>query len=240
MKLFFTDTSPYARKVRVVAIELGLQDRIATQFLRPLPTAVDATLSSVNPLSKIPALVLDDGTALYDSPVICEYLDTLHAGPKLVPASGPARFRVLRLQALCDGILEAAILVFYERSQRPPALHWAPWLDGQAQKARQGLDELEREAASFELPASFGPPASGGPPPGRAAPGTTAPGAMTSRSDDERAGVDLAQICAGVTIGWLELRGVLGDVRAGRPKLSAWYDAFRERPSMRATEPPKV
>jgi glutathione S-transferase len=224
MKLFFTDTSPYARKVRVVALELALQDRIETQFLRPMPTAVDATLSSVNPLSKIPALVLDDGTALYDSPVICEYLDTLHAGPKLVPASGPARFRVLRLQALCDGILEAAILVFYERSQRPPAMHWGPWLDGQAQKARQGLDELEREAASF----------------GPQAPGALAPGAVTSTSDDERAGVDLAQICAGVTIGWLELRGVLGDIRAGRPKLGAWYDAFRTRPSMRATVPPKA
>jgi glutathione S-transferase len=224
MKLFFTDTSPYSRKVRVVAIELGLQDRIETQFLRVRPTAVDATLSSVNPLSKIPALVLDDGTALYDSPVICEYLDTLHAGPKLVPPSGPARFRVLRLQALCDGILEAAILVFYERSQRPAALHWAPWLEGQAQKARQSLDELEREVAAFGTPPS----------------GATVPGAITPRSSDERAGVDLAQICAGVTLGWLELRNVLGDIRAGRPKLVAWYDAFRERPSMRGTEPPKA
>jgi glutathione S-transferase len=128
------------------------------------------------------------------------------------------------LQALCDGILEAAILVFYERSQRPPALHWDPWLDGQTQKARQGLDELEREAASF------GPPASG----------PTTPGATSPMSGGERTGVDLAQICAGVTIGWLELRGVIGDIRTGRPKLSAWYDAFRARPSMRATEPPKA
>ena len=232
MKLFFTDTSPYSRKVRVVAIELGLQDRIETQFLRVRPTAIDATLSSVNPLSKIPALVLDDGTALYDSPVICEYLDTLHAGPKLVPASGPARFRVLRLQALCDGILEAAILVFYERSQRPPALHWDPWLDGQTQKAQQGLDELEREAASFGSPASGTMTSTSD--------GATASPAAAPISDDERAGIDLAQICAGVTVGWLELRGVIGDIRAGRPKLCAWYDAFRERPSMRATEPPKA
>ncbi|MGA3123891.1 MAG: glutathione S-transferase N-terminal domain-containing protein [Polyangiaceae bacterium] len=201
MKLFFTETSPYVRKVRVAAFELGLQDRIETQFLRPVPVAADATLSRVNPLSKIPALVLDDGTTLYDSPVICEYLDTLHAGEKLVPDRGPPRFRVLRLQALCDGILEAAILVFYERTARPQALHWAPWTDGQSQKARQGLDELEREAPSFG------------------------------------SNVDLAQICTAVTLSWLEFRQVLGDIRAGRPKLSAWYDAFRTRPSMHATEP---
>ena len=201
MILYHTPTSPFVRKVLVAAHELGLANRIETRFLRPMPTRAEPTLSAANPLSKIPALLLDDGSALYDSGVICDYLDTLHAGPRLVPASGPARFRVLRQQALCDGILEAVILVFYERTMRPAELQWPAWLDGQAEKATQGLDALEREAPSFG------------------------------------AEVDLGQISAGVTLGWLELRGVLGDVRVGRPALATWYEAFRARPSMTATEP---
>lgn len=201
MILYHTPTSPFVRKVLVAAHELGLANRIETRFLRPMPTRAEPTLSAANPLSKIPALLLDDGSALYDSGVICDYLDTLHAGPRLVPASGPARFRVLRQQALCDGILEAVILVFYERTMRPAELQWPAWLDGQAEKATQGLDALEREAPSFG------------------------------------AEVDLGQISAGVTLGWLELRGVLGDVRVGRPALATWYEAFRARPSMAATEP---
>ena len=201
MKLFFTETSPFVRKVRVAAAELGLSDRIQLEFLRPKPTVTDPTLSAANPLSKIPALVLDDGDVLYDSAVICEYLDTLHAGKTLVPSSGAARFRTLRQQALCDGILEAGILVFYEKTGRPPEKHWDEWLSGQSAKASQGFDALEREVASF------GPD------------------------------VDLAQICAGVTFGWFEFRKPIGDIRSGRPKLTAWYDSFRARASMKATEP---
>src|SRR6185369_16272202 len=124
MILYHTPTSPFVRKVMIAAHELGLADRIETRFLRPVPTKADATLSCANPLNKIPALILDDGSALYDSPVIVEYLDSLHGAPRLVPASGPARWRVLRQQALCDGILDAAILVFYERATRPAELHW--------------------------------------------------------------------------------------------------------------------
>jgi glutathione S-transferase len=201
MILYHTPTSPFVRKVLVAAHELGLAERLETRFLRPVPTRADPALSAANPLSKIPALILDDGSAIYDSAVICEYLDSLHAGPRLVAASGPARFRALRQQALCDGILEAAILVFYERSMRPAALQWPAWLEGQAEKATQGLDALEREAPSFG------------------------------------AEVDLGQVCAGITVGWLEFRGVLGDLRATRPALTAWYEGFRARPSMKATEP---
>jgi glutathione S-transferase len=201
MKLYFTETSPFVRKVRVAAIELGLADRIQLEFLRPSPTVANPTLSATNPLSKIPALVLDDGSTLYDSAVICEYLDTLSPTKKLTPASGAARFRVLRLQALCDGILEAGVLVFYERSGRPAEKHWEEWLSGQTQKATQGLDALEREVASF---------------------------------GDE---IDLAQICAAITIGWLEFRKPVGDFRSGRPQLTAWYEKFSARPSMQATAP---
>jgi glutathione S-transferase len=201
MKLYFTPTSPFVRKVMVVAHEVGLAGRLTTTFLRPTPTRADAELSRDNPLSKIPVLVTDDGLSLYDSAVICEYLDSLHPGRKIIPAPGPDRWRALRGQALADGILEASVLVFYERTMRPEEKHWAPWIDGQAEKARQGLDALEKDAASF---------------------------------GDE---VDLGQICAAVTFGWLEYRNVHGNIRQGRPTLSAWYNRFRTRDSMVATEP---
>jgi glutathione S-transferase len=201
MKLYYTPTSPFVRKVMLVAHEKGLADRIETVFLRPVPTKADATLSKDNPLSKIPALVVPDGPALYDSAVICEYLDSLAPSPKLVPASGPARWHVLRLQALADGILEAGVAVFYERTMRPKELLWDAWVAGQSEKALQGLAALEAAVQAFP---------------------------------EE---VDLAQLCAGATLGWLEFRGALGDIRAGRRELFAWYDTFRQRPSMRATEP---
>lgn len=201
MKLYYTPTSPFVRKVLVCTHELGLADRIETVLLRPSPTKADPTLSKANPINKIPALVLDDGSALYDSPVICEYLSSLVPERLLVPASGPERWRVLRVQALCDGVLDAGILYFYEKSHRPRHLWWEPWLDGQKEKALQGLDALEREVAHF---------------------GTS---------------IDLAQICAGVTLGWLEFRDVFGDIRAKRPSLFRWYDEFAKRPSMAATVP---
>ena len=146
MKLFYTPTSPFVRKVRVVAHELG--GPLTLELLRPSPMTPDPVLSRQNPLSKIPALVLDDGTTLYDSPVICEYLDTLANGG-LVPAQGMERWQVLRRQALADGILDAGILVFYERSQRPVELHWESWIAGQTAKVNQGLDALELEVAGF-------------------------------------------------------------------------------------------
>ena len=201
MRLFHTPTSPFVRKVMVVAHEAGLAAQIETVFLRPTPTQADAALSRVNPLSKIPALILDDGEVIFDSPVICEYLDGLHAGPRLFPGEGMARWRALRTQALCDGILEAAISVFYERSLRPSELHWEPWLSGQVSKAMQGLDALDQAVGEF----------------GDA--------------------VDIGQVSAGVTVGWLAFRGLLGDVLVGRPRLAAWYEVFARRPSMVATAP---
>ncbi len=204
VRLYHTTTSPFVRKVLVAAHELGLADRIETVFLRPVPTSADPTLSRANPLNKIPALELDDGSALYDSHVICEYLDAIRpdaSKPGILPAAGPERFRVLRQEALCDGILDAAILVFYERASRPKELWWPAWLEGQSEKARQGVDALAAEVGDF----------------------------------GER--VDLGTISAAITLGWLEFRAPLGPLREGRERLFAWYDAFRERPSMRATEP---
>lgn len=149
MKLFHTPTSPFVRKVMVAAHETGLAGRIDIELLRPSPLATDAKLSTHNPLSKIPVLVTDDGTSLFDSRVICDYLDTLHTGEKLVPASGPDRWRVLRTQALSDGMLEAGVQIFYERLHRPKELQWSVWLDGQAAKALQALDALNADVAAF-------------------------------------------------------------------------------------------
>src|SRR3546814_5072552 len=98
MKLRYSPTSPYVRKVNVVAIETGQQDRIERV---PTVTADPASgLAKDNPLGKVPVLITDDGVRLYDSPVICEYLDSLHARPKLIPSEGMARWTVLRQQAL--------------------------------------------------------------------------------------------------------------------------------------------
>ena len=149
MRLFYTPTSPFVRKVRIAAHELGLDAQLELVYLRPSPLTPDATLSAHNPLSKIPALVTNDGQTLFDSRVIIEYLDTLHDQRPLIPASGPARFEALRVQALADGMLDAGILVFYERLQRPLELQWSPWLDGQSRKVVQALDALEGLVAGF-------------------------------------------------------------------------------------------
>lgn len=107
MKLFYSPSSPFVRKVMACAILRGLDDQIET--VPTNPHASPAALIAANPLSKVPGLIADDGTAYFDSPVICEYLDSLGDAPKLFPPAGPARFRALVLQAMGDGILDAAV-----------------------------------------------------------------------------------------------------------------------------------
>src|SRR5579862_9120083 len=110
MKLRFAAASPFVRKVMVVALETGLSERIERVASAVSPVKPNEDIARENPLIKVPSLTLDDGTVLYDSPVICEYLDTLHDGAKLFPPSGAARWTALRQQALADGLMEAAIL----------------------------------------------------------------------------------------------------------------------------------
>ena len=124
MKLYCSPTSPYARKVRIVAAERGLAAAIEEITATPFENPV---VAAANPLSKIPALMLDDGSALYDSPVICEYLDSLGAGPRLIPDRGEARWATLRLQALADGVLDAAFSSVME-TRRPEAQRSQEWL----------------------------------------------------------------------------------------------------------------
>ena len=107
MKLYYAATSPYVRKVMACAITRGLDGRI--QLHNSNPHASPADLVADNPTSKVPCLVTDDGLSLYDSPVICEVLDSLGDAPPLYPASGAARWRALKFQAMGDGILDAAV-----------------------------------------------------------------------------------------------------------------------------------
>jgi glutathione S-transferase len=117
MKLYYAPYSPYVRKVRVVAAEHDLADRIE---LVPSDTwEVPPDLYQANPLGKVPTLLGDDGETIYDSPVICEYLDALGGGKKLFPADGAGRWRALRAQALGDGIMDAAVELVVERFRAP-------------------------------------------------------------------------------------------------------------------------
>ncbi|MFI8738019.1 glutathione S-transferase [Ectopseudomonas toyotomiensis] len=155
MQLIYAAASPFARKVRVLAAETGLLDRIELLDTAVLPTTLNERVNALNPLGKIPVLLTDDDQVLYDSRVICEYLDTLHAGAKLLP-SGAARWQVLRLAALADGLMDAALLARYERGVRPAELQWAAWLDGQLGKVQRSLAELERQVERLQGPIDLG------------------------------------------------------------------------------------
>ena len=151
MKLYFSGASPYVRKVMIAAIETGLDKKIEPAPTTVVPVKANAELARDNPLMKVPTLVTDGGEALFDSRVICEYLDSLHDGRKLIPASGGERWRVLRLQALGDGILDAGIITRYELAIRPQEKQWSDWIAGQTKKITQGLDLAETETLGGPL-----------------------------------------------------------------------------------------
>lgn len=140
MKLYYSGTSPYVRKVVVLALETGQDLQRIDTVLNPINP--NTLLNADNPLGKIPALVTDDDQVLYDSRVICEYLDTLHQGPRLFPTDA-SRWDALRRQALADGILDAAVTSQYERALRPDALRWDKWMTAQQDKMTRALNQLE-------------------------------------------------------------------------------------------------
>ncbi|MFD2233935.1 glutathione S-transferase N-terminal domain-containing protein [Phaeospirillum tilakii] len=147
MKLRTSATSPYVRKVWILARETGLAERI-----EPVPTnawdpATD--LPADNPLGKVPTLLTEGGEALYDSPVICDYLDSLHDGPKLIPAAGGPRWVQKRLEALADGLLDAALAVRAETTLRPADKLWPDWVERQQRAIARALDRLEDEAPGW-------------------------------------------------------------------------------------------
>jgi glutathione S-transferase len=146
LKLRYSPASPFVRKVLVFAHETGLAARIEL-----VPTDVwapDSSIFSDNPLGKVPALVSADGTFI-GSALCCDYLDTLHAGRRLIPVEPGERWRVLQLHALADGIMEAAVARVVEELRRPKALVFQGNLDRQAEKIRRALDAIERKAATL-------------------------------------------------------------------------------------------
>lgn len=132
--------SPFGRKVKIAAAVLGLSDQLEIQEANTADPA--DSLRDQNPLGKIPALILENGDVLYDSRVIVEYLDHLAGGGKILP-HGEARFPVLRLQALANGIMDAGILQVYEKRFRPAEKRFDDWLSYQAEKVIRALTYLE-------------------------------------------------------------------------------------------------
>jgi len=147
MKLRYSTTSPYARKCWVVAIETGLEARL--EFVLTNAWSPDTDLPRDNPLGKVPCLITGGGESLFDSPVICEYLDSLHDGQKLFPAVGGARWEQLRLAALADGILDAAVTKRLEATMRPEDKRWDNWIDRQSRAITRALDVMEAECVGW-------------------------------------------------------------------------------------------
>jgi glutathione S-transferase len=144
MKVYFSPASPFVRKVMVCAAELGLAIERLPSGAHPVNR--DRTIVADNPLGQVPTFLADDGTVLYDSRVICEYLDGLAGGGRLFPASGPARWRALVEQGLGDGLLDAALLARYEGAVRPAERQWEDWRAGQMDKVRCALDRMQEWA----------------------------------------------------------------------------------------------
>ena len=149
MKLHWSPRSPFVRKVMIFAHETGLADRLERVRSVVAMTAPNAALMRDNPLSKLPTLVLDDGRALFDSAVICEYLDGLHSGAPMFPKAGPERWEVLRWHALGNGHLDLLILWRSERDREPPRQLQA-LLDAFAVKHAATLARLEQEASALD------------------------------------------------------------------------------------------
>ena len=147
MKLRFSPLSPYVRKVSVTLIETGLEDRVENILTNVWDPETD--IADNNPLGKVPALILDDGQVLYDSHVICEYLDSLHDGDKLFPQPGPARWQALRLHALGDGITDAGILTLLE-GRRPEEFKYEKWIQRQTAAMLRGMDALENDLENLD------------------------------------------------------------------------------------------
>ena len=197
MKLLYQTHSPYARKALVFAHEAGLAERIEVIHHETSPTLRNEEVYAENPLGKVPVLLRPGLPALFDSDVICAYLDTVHQGPRLIPDRGEARWHALRVQAVAQGLGDAGIKVRWETVRRPEALRYPALREGYTEKLLTSYDWLESEL-------------------------------------DTDAPLHVGHIAVATALSWLEFRE-LPDFRAGRARLSAWFDAFQTRASMRAT-----
>jgi len=146
MKLYGSLGSPYARKVRILLAEKN----IPHEFIIARGSAPDSPVPALNPLGKIPTLLRDDGRALYDSPVIVEYLDSLGSGPKMIPEEFDARIEVKRWEALGDGIAEATVNINHEYREPAEKQRSSEWFTKQQQKIDRGLALMEKDLGGNE------------------------------------------------------------------------------------------
>lgn len=155
MRLLSSPASPFGRKVKITAELKGLSGRISVEQPNATPEGAE-DLKKKNPLGKIPALILDDGTTIHDSHIICEYLDAQVAQPVLFPGEGPARWQTLTLASLADGILDAALLLVYEKRYRPEEKWHQEWMDRQWSKVNGALDLLETDPPKWGANPDYG------------------------------------------------------------------------------------
>ena len=185
MKLHTSPTSPFGRKCRLVAYVAGSQmENVDANYKSPEYTA------KLNPLGKVPSLELDDGRVLIDSPVIAAYVAAQGDASKIYP-EGEAKWAALSLEALADGLTDAAVLAYLEQA-RGDGERSKGWLDKQFAKMNAGLDAVETLAGDF----------------------------------DDATHIGVLAVAGGLS--WIDLKGVGGDWREGRPNLSAWWDRFTQ------------
>ena len=196
MILYYQTHSPFARKALVFAHEAGIAHRLEVIHQETSPTLRNDRVYVENPLGKVPVLLRSGRPPIFDSDVICAYLDTIHDGRKLIPEGGEARWQALTLQAAAQGLAEIGIALRWETVRRPEALRHEALRDGYADKIAATYDWLEA-GQDFEAPLHVG------------------------------------HIALATALSWMAFRG-LPSFR-DRPKLTRWFDAFEERPSMRAT-----
>jgi glutathione S-transferase len=154
MQLLSNPLSPYGRKVKIAVAMKGLKDQVEIVGIDTNPLD-NPQINTVNPLAKIPALVVD-GTAVFDSHVICEYLDSLAPSPVLFPKAHSERVKTLVLGSLADGVLDAALLLVYEKRFRPEEKWHAPWQQRQQGKIDRALDHLEKSPPAWGAGPDYG------------------------------------------------------------------------------------
>lgn len=146
MKLFYSASSPYSRKVRMVISLKALESTVDMRLTDPF--TADTELAAVNPLGKVPALQLDDGSSLFDSRLLCRYLDSLHESWRLIPRQSEQAWRVWRWEALADGLIDASYHLVMER-RRPVAQQSQEWLGRWAKEIERTLEQLDAEIEQF-------------------------------------------------------------------------------------------
>lgn len=200
MKLISATPSPYARKVRIALAEKAIPFDLQTE----VPWNDDTSLPRHNPLEKLPVLILDDGTTLWESSFILEWIERKHPTPNLLPPDDDGVLAHKRMDALATGVCDAFLLVFFER-MRPEAHRSQPWIDRQMRKVRGGIAEIARVVGNqtYAIRDDFG----------------------------------IADISAGSTLGYLDVRFPELGWRATHPNLSRYMDGLMRRPSFQTTVP---